>query len=556
MKRNFYRLFLLILLLSWNTAYSQIAVIPYKINNPSVSFPPERGEEYARLLSIAMLIKKNVEVTSPRNIMLDLKRFSLNPQGVITRDDLKILGKGGYIEYFLLGAVSRVGDSYISDTRLYSVRENSLVISNRSRAGNLFELAEKDVSEVGLQFPDRIHPNVSGASVDISIVADLSYNVLREWPSIKAGIGTLVEALSDNWHVHTRVYVIPFSEFYTVERGINYTDSALGLHRALERLSPRGGNREKFLGRALSYSVKNISWRRNSSRILLIITNSPLEDEYFVERYIIAAKNMGIRIYTLSLGKLNWDATSRIRKISTVGRGRHFSAAYHQRLFDLRGKSIDLLIESGRLFKSLGYGEWRGGILRYSPVRSGYSPIEDTLDEIVYDEKKYTVHPYNLPTQYTALTGERILSHHSVENNIGAVLERIGESSSGSGAKVRRKIGRVLLSDGKITIWVDVSNKSELDFFEKKLSHGFFIPLGISLRKRADEPYGIALYPTILPVDITGDYLPRMVKTDLASVIKKPDYYMGNGLFRPPIWFVGIKVERIKRDKGFRDIRD
>ena len=541
--------------MSWNTAYSQIAVIPYKIKNPSASFPPEKGEEYAKLLSIAMLIKKNVEVTSPRDVMLDLGRFSLNPQGVITGNDLKILGKGGYIEYFLLGAVSRVGDSYISDSRLYSMKDN-MVISNRSRAANLFELAEKDVSEIGLQFPDRIRPGISEASADISIVADLSYNVLREWPSIKTGIGALVETLSDNWHVNTRVYVIPFSEFYTVERGMNYTDSALGLQRALERLSPRGGNREKFLGRALSYSVKNISWRRNSSRILLIITNSPLEDEYFVERYIIAAKNMGIRIYTLSLGKLNWHATSRIRKISTVGRGLHFSATYHQRLFDLKGKSIDLLIESGRLFRSLGYGEWRGGILRYSSARSDYSRIEASLDEIVYDEKKYTIHPYNLVAHYTALTGERILSHHSVENSIGDVLERIGESCSGPGTRMRRRIGRVLLSDGKVTIWVDVSSKSELGFFEKKLSRGFSIPLGISLRKRADEPYGIALYPTILPVAITGDYVPKMVRTDLASVIKKPDYYMENGLFHPPIWFVKIKVERIKRDRSVRDIRD
>lgn len=113
-----------------------------------------------------------------------------------------------------------------------------------------------------------------------------------------------------------------------------------------------------------------------------------------------------------------------------------------------------------------------------------------------------------------------------------------------------------MLSDGKVTIWVDVSSKSELGFFEKKLSRGFSIPLGISLRKRADEPYGIALYPTILPVAITGDYVPKMVRTDLASVIKKPDYYMENGLFHPPIWFVKIKVERIKRDRSVRDIRD
>lgn len=556
MKRNLYKLFLIILLLSWNTAYSQIAVIPYKIKNPSVSFPPEMGEEYARLLSIAMLMKKNVEVASPRNVILDLRRFSLNPQGVIARDDLKILGKGGYIEYFLLGAVSRIGDTYISDSRLYSVRENSLVISNRSRANNLFELAERDVGEMGLQFPDRSHPNVSGASVDISIVADLSYNVLREWPSIKTGIGTLVEELSDNWHFDARVYVIPFSEFYTGDRGVLSVNSAIGLQRELARLSPKGGNREKFLGRALSYSVKNISWRRNSSKVLLIITNSSFEDEHFVERYIIAAKGSGIKIYTLSLGKLNWSDTSRIRRISTMGRGLHFSATYHQRLFDLSGKSIDLLLESGRLFKSLGYGEWRGGILEYSSGRSGYSRIDASLDEIIYDEKKYTIHPYNLATYYTELTGERILSRSAVENNIDAALERIGESYFGSGVRVRRKIGRVLLSDGKVTIWVNIANKRELDFYEKKLSHGFFLPLGISLRKRADEPYGIALYPTILPVDITGDYVPKMMKTDLASVVKKPDYYMGNGLFHPPIWFISIKVERIKRDRGVRDIRD
>jgi hypothetical protein len=557
MKRIFYKLFLIILFFGWNVAYSQIAVIPYKIKNPSDSFSPLRGEEYARMLSIAMLIKKNVEVATPRDVIIDLKRFSLNPQGVITKDDLQILGKGGYIEYFLLGAVSRIGDSYISDSRLYSVRENSVTISNRSRAGNLFDLAERDVGEMCLQFPDRPRPNLSGSSVDVSIVADLSYNVSREWSSVKSGIGNFVETLSDNWYIDSRVYIIPFSDFYTVEKSILHVNSPMGLKRELERLRPQGGNRVKFLERALSYSVRNVSWRRNSSKIILIITNSPLGNEHFVERYIIAAKGSGIRVFTLSLGNLNWSDTSRVKQLSTMGRGLHFSTTYHQRLFDLRGKSIDLLIEAGRLFKSMGFGDWRGGVLSYSSKRADYSRVDSTLDEILYDERKYDINPYNLTRYYTELTGEGIMNQGAVENNIEATLERIGESCIGSGAKrMGRRIGRALISDGKITFWINIMNKSDLDYFEKKLSHRFFHPIGISLQKSSDEPYGIALNPTILPVDITGDYVPEMMKTDLESLIKKPDYYMENGLFHPPIWFVSIKVERIKRDRGVHDIRE
>jgi hypothetical protein len=557
MNRILYTLLLIILFFGWNAAYSQIAVIPYKIKNPSDSFSPLRGEEYARLLSVAMLIKKNVEVASPRDVIIDLRRFSLNPQGVITRDDLQILGKGGYIEYFLLGAVSRIGDSYISDSRLYSVRENSVTISNRSRAGNLFDLAERDIGEMCLQFPDRPRPNLSGSSVDISVVADLSYNVSREWPSVKSGIGNFVDTLSDNWYIDSRVYIIPFSDFYTVEKSILYVNSPMGLKRELGRLRPRGGNRVKFLERALSYSVRNISWRRNSSKILLIITNSPLGSEHFVERHIIAAKGLGIRIFTLSLGNLNWRDTSRVKQLSIMGRGLHFSATYHQRLFDLKGKGIDLLIEAGRLFKSMGFGDWRGGILGYSSKRADYSRVDSTLDEILYDERKYDINPYNLTRYYTELTGEGIMNHGVVENNIDATLGRIGESYFGSGAKrMGRKIGRALISDGKITFWMNIMNKRDLDYFEKKLSHRFFHPIGISLQKSSDEPYGIALYPTILPVDITGDYVPEMIKTDLESLIKKPDYYMENGLFHPPIWFISIKVERIKRDRRVHDIRE
>ena len=98
-------------------------------------------------------------------------------------------------------------------------------------------------------------------------------------------------------------------------------------------------------------------------------------------------------------------------------------------------------------------------------------------------------------------------------------------------------------------------NKSDLAFFENRLSSGFYFPLGFSLRKKQNEPYGISLNPNILITNISSDYIPDMIKTDLKALIKKPDYYIGNGIFKPPIWFVNVKVERIKRERGIRDIR-
>lgn len=556
MKRSV--LIFLVCILIANHGFAEVGIIPYKVLHPSSAFPPEMGDEYAKLLSLGILIKKNVPVTSPRDIALDLKRFSLDSQGVITKDDLNLIMKRGAVDHGILGTVRKVTDGYISESRLYSVREGKITLRGRSEARDLFTLVEKDIYEMCLSFPDR-QMRRDSAPLDISLVVDLSYSVSREWGSMRRGILDFVRALSNDWYFDTRVYVIPFSDHYSKTRRMYYVNSPTRLEQRTKQLNPRGKNSEKYLADALSIAVKSVSWRRKAVKVLLIIVNSPIEDKHFIERYIITAKGKGVPVYTVSLGSLNWKATSRVRQLSTIGRGRHFSVTYHQRLFHSKGGDIDIFLESGRVFQSAGYWrKWREGILTYSPGRFRYSRIDSSLDEIEYDERRYRVTPYTLQKHYTAFTGERILNQRKVENNIEFLLRKIGNSyiAGSKRGRVKRRVGRALISDGTITIWIDVVESDDLRFLEQKRRSGFYFPLGVFVKKNSNEPYGISLKTESALLTVTDDYVPDMMRVALKRLIAKPAYYMHNGLFNPPVWFLSVKVERIKRDRGVRDIRE
>jgi len=550
-------LFLVCILIA-HPGFAEVGIIPYKVLHPSSAFPPEMGDEYAKLLSLGILIKKSVPVTSPRDIALDLKRFSLNSQGVLTKDDLNLIMRRSAVDHCILGTVRKGADGYISESRLYSVREGKITLRGRSEARDLFTLVEKDIDEMCLSFPDR-QLRRDAASLDISLVVDLSYSVSREWVSIRRGLLDFVRALSDDWYFDTRVYVIPFSDHYSKTRRMYYANSPTRLEHRIGQLNPRGKSSEKYLADALSIAVQSVSWRRGAVKVLLILINSPVADEHFIERYIVTAKGKGVPVYTVSLGSLNWEATSRVRQLSTIGRGRHFSVTYHQRLFDSKGGDIDIFLESGRVFQSAGYWrKWREGILAYSPGRSRYSRIDPSLDEIEYSDRRYRITPYNLQEHYTALSGERILNQRKVENNIEFLLGRIGSSyiTGSKKGRVKRRVGRALISDGTMTIWMDVVGSDDLLLLERKRLSGFYFLLGVSVRKNSNEPYGISLRTESQLLAVSDDYVPDMMRVPLNRLIAKPADYMHNGLFNPPVWFLPVKVERVKRDRGVRDIRE
>ena len=78
--------------------------------------------------------------------------------------------------------------------------------------------------------------------------------------------------------------------------------------------------------------------------------------------------------------------------------------------------------------------------------------------------------------------------------------------------------------------------------------------MGISIRKDRSSTYGLKFIP--VTHNIAPGTIPAIIKADLKDIIKRRDYYLNNGIFYPPVWFIDAKVERVELLKREVDVRD
>ncbi len=529
--------------------YAETAIFPYRVNNPSTFFNKEYGREYARLLSVAAIFRKGMDIQSPRDTGIDMKRLGLSPEKTITGEDLALFGRSRYIDYILTGSLSKAGKSYISKSILYSVREKKIVGRFHSRSGSLFRLAEKEMEEIFIHNPDKRRAGKE-RSLDMVFILDLSYRINNDWTSVKSAIKNLASKLIDEYGIDTRITLSPYGSSLSDKEPLLSHNSLLNLNEELEKLSPKGGPEKKSFLKNLAYAVKNIRWRKEADKQIIIITNSDPGHSGFAEGAALEASRRMIKIHSLTLGNIKGDEDETVRRLSEITGGSHTPVAYYTGIYKPDGERIYLYFEKGRVFRSSSYdGSWREGVVKNFSAGGSSSYPGNLLDEIIYDEKKTDINPYTLDETYTRLTGYRTIKKTATENNIDAILNRMIERSPGLTAAAR-----VLLSDGEISVWVPVEDRDTLRFFRKRYSDKVTFPLGVSVRSAPDRLYGLTLFPEI--TGISSDYIPEMLKTGLAGIIKKREFYSRKGFFTPPLWFLDLKVVEIRGVKRRRDIRD
>ncbi|RPI93599.1 MAG: hypothetical protein EHM32_07795, partial [Spirochaetales bacterium] len=257
---------------------AEVAVIPYRIANSSDQFNETTGAQYAKLLGLALLLKKGIEPYSPRELQVDMSSFSIDPRRSISGESLDALGRGRLIDLILTGTLSRSGGVYTSESVLYSTAQRKVISRERLRADSLFALAERDIREIFVTYPDRAAPGAAIASVDAVLVLDTSYNVSREWDAIKSGITAFASGVSGDWDASLRLYVAPFSDAPAAPKAARAITSPLSLRQELASIRPRGGAGPAALGKALAYAIDAVPWRAEATKVLLVISNSPARD--------------------------------------------------------------------------------------------------------------------------------------------------------------------------------------------------------------------------------------------------------------------------------------
>lgn len=539
-------------------AQQQIVAVPYKVANPTENFPIETGHEYAKLVSLAAAISKDITICNPKIVEQAFKKLSLNSQRIITEKDLITIGEMGKAEYVLIGTLSRVKKDYISESILYSMREKKITSKSRNSYGNLFKLAEEDMKDVFFNFSNsqRI---LSDKQVDATLMLDLSYKTATEWDSIKKGVEEFSDAVSENWSVDTQINIIPFSDKYTALNKYIGLKSASSIQEKLNQIKPAGANTPKSFENAMIFSVKNIPWRRSSEKILIIISNSEKIEGKLYDQYALTAKNKRISVFTISLGLLKDDAAELLRQFAVVSSGQYYAAAYRQRCYNEKGEPVDLFYQGERIFHSLTYDNaWKNGLFEVNLKKiSKLEKPKSFLNEIYYSEKKYNINPYNLSKHYPLLLKANIINTDQLENNIAQIMLKIGEAQVHSFAKTKHKksIAKVQISDGRMSMWIRIKEDKDFAVIKNYESGGSF-PLGVIIKRSPGEPYGIILHPDYYVTEYSDDYIPNLMKTNLTNVIKNPGYYESTGLLIPPVWFLDVKVEKIEKLRRDYDIRE
>ncbi len=555
----FFLLFLLQCLSAKAFAQQEIEVIPYKISTPTDNFPVETGKDYAKIISIAAGLSKDIVIIPHERAYASLKKLSLNSQATITENDIIAIGRQGKADCILIGTLSRAGEKYTSESILYSLKSRKIISKCSVSSGDLLNLAEEETNEIFFNSPNKKR-TISGKLIDAVILADLSYKTSTEWASIKSGIADFAESVSENWTLDTEISIVPFSEKYASLNKYSNIKSPLSLSEKLKSLLPSGNATLKHFQNALNYSIKNNQWRRNSKKILIIVSNSENIRGKSPEQYALAAKAKKISVNTVSLGLVKNESMDTMKQFASIGSGRFYSAAYHQRIYNEKGNPVDVFYQEGRIFQTFVYDDaWKSGL--FEENRRKQSIIQKPrsfLNEILYDEKKYTVNPYNLSQYYPALLQINVINKEHLENNISRIMRNIGENfeSNYAASTNRRPIAKAIISDGDVSLTIPITDEKDMAFLKKKIPSNKYFPLGVAVKKSPDDPYGISFYPDLLVTGFENESVPDQLKTSISKIMNDPDHFIGSGLLNPPVWFVDVKVLKLENLKKEHDIRD
>ena len=350
---------------------AELAVIPYRVGNPSSDFPESTGGEYARVLTVAsLLMKEDVEVTSPREIETDLDRMKISTQEVITRDDLDLLGRTRRIDYFLAGNLSRKGGRYISESVLYSVREGRVIARAGVEDEDLLGLAGKEIREALVVYRNRKtvrEPDQGGATEDALFLLDTSYRMSADWATVRDAVVGYAAELIDTRRADTRVYIVPFSDRAAYATSSVSVNSIASVRSELDKLKPAGSAGGGDFIKSLKYALNSVRWRAGG-RTLVIISNSRFGSRE-AETFAVMARKKGIRIRAISLGGIPGEGSEVLDRIANSNGGVHAHASYHQRLYNADGEPVEVYMENGRLFRS----RLPGSRMENRAVRGGYA---------------------------------------------------------------------------------------------------------------------------------------------------------------------------------------
>jgi hypothetical protein len=543
------RLILLVLvILTATCAFSAtIAVVPYRVDQPLEKIT---GKDYSKLLSLGILLMKNIEVSSPEEVEIAMQQTGVKPEGTISGEDLYTIGLKCRADYVLIGTIRKTQGVYQFENVLFSVKGNSVLSRNSNKARDLYSIVHQEIRDTLINFNEKKNSVSSKGAADIAFITDMSYAMSTEWAQVREEMLNFSASLISRYGIDTRIYIIPYSDKRSFESATVHQNTIKELRERLNSLNPSGTSDTKTLIAGLNYALVNIKWRRDALKNIIIINNSKTDSLFLAEKYSSDAKRRDIRIHTISGGR-NGAEFSDAERLAELSGGSNFSISYHQRVHDRNGGKHEIYMQRGRVFHSLAdYPGWRNGVLVATGKNPKYVKTPSSLDEIF--QQKVNPWPEKLVQVFSDGTGIEVMEKNPVQSNIGEILD----SMRGNFFKASQESfsGKALITDGRLSMWVKVKDPNVMQRLEMNSEKGFFIKCGFNIRTASNEAYGVDLTP--VAADITSDYITDFVRTSLTDIVKNKEYYTTKGIGKPPIWFVDVKIENTERYDLKPDVRD
>lgn len=142
-------LFFITLVFSVSQAFASIAILPYR----DQAFDSRiSGKEYARLVSLGILLMKDTDVLSPEEADIGMKQLGINPEKSVDAEDLNAFGVKYNLKYILLGSISKSKGEFAFDNVLYSVRDRKILSRNHNSSRDIYKLVQLEIKETLINF--------------------------------------------------------------------------------------------------------------------------------------------------------------------------------------------------------------------------------------------------------------------------------------------------------------------------------------------------------------------------------------------------------------------
>ncbi|HOQ11526.1 MAG TPA: hypothetical protein PK104_04080, partial [Spirochaetota bacterium] len=184
MKKIFYIFFLSMILFPCWLYSESIVVMPYRIEPPLDKIS---GDDYAKMLSLAIMFTKDIDVVNPSEVSLAMEMLGIRPEKEITAEHLHSLGLRCRAEYVLIGILKKSKGVYYYENVLYSVRNDDILSRNSGKAKDLYSIVHQEIRDTLINLRD-IKSITPKAKADVAIILDSSYSMSSEIDTVRNSI--------------------------------------------------------------------------------------------------------------------------------------------------------------------------------------------------------------------------------------------------------------------------------------------------------------------------------------------------------------------------------